>query len=112
MPQPAVKSSKGPPLAWAGRFLAGASSSFFPDAFVFALAAGSLVIVGELRLGEKPSRLISEFGGSFWALVPFTMQMALVIIGGFVVASSPLLARAIGALGAVPKTARGAVAFV
>ena len=112
MPQPTVKASKGPPLAQAGRFLADASERYFPDAFVFALAAVLLVFVGGLWLGEKPSRLISEFGGSFWALVPFTMQMALVIIGGFVVASSPLLARAIGALGAVPKTARGAVAFV
>lgn len=37
---------------------------------------------------------------------------ALVIIGGFVVASSPPFARLIRALAAVPKTSRGAVGFV
>ena len=92
--------------------MADASERYFPDAFVFALAAVILVFGLGLALGEKPGKLVSEFGGGFWGLVPFTMQMALVIIGGFVVASSPPLARAIRALGGIPKTARGAVAFV
>ena len=39
------------------------------------------------------------------------MQMALVIIGGFVVASSPPVARLTRWLASIPKTARGAVAF-
>ncbi len=63
-------------------------------------------------LGERPLRLVSEFGGGFWGLVPFTMQMALVIVGGFVVAGSPPLARLIVRLARVPRTPRGAVAFV
>ena len=62
---------------------------YFPDAFVFALAAVALVFAAGLALGETPQHLVSEFGGGFWGLVPFTMQMALVIVGGFVVASSP-----------------------
>src|SRR5436853_3411192 len=40
------------------------------------------------------------------------MQMALVIIGGFVVATSPPVVALTGKLAAIPKTARGAVAFV
>ena len=63
-------------------------------------------------LGERPLRLVAEFGGGFWGLVPFTMQMALVIVGGFVVAGSPPLARLIVRLARVPRTPRGAVAFV
>jgi short-chain fatty acids transporter len=85
---------------------------WFPDAFVFALAAVLVVFAGGLALGETPGKLVTEFGNGFWLLVPFTMQMALVIIGGFVVASSPPLARVIRALATVPKTARGAVGFV
>ncbi len=92
--------------------IADACERWFPDAFVFALAAVLVVFAGGLALGERPVRLVEEFGNGFWLLVPFTMQMALVIVGGFVVASSPPLARVIRALAAVPKTSRGAVAFV
>ena len=85
---------------------------YFPDAFVFALGAVVVVFAAGLAIGESPGRLIAAFGNGFWVLIPFTMQMALVIIGGFVVASSPPVARVIVRLAAVPKTPRGAVAFV
>jgi len=104
--------SANPPLAGLGRLIADFTERYFPDAFVFALAAVILSFIGGLVVGERPGKLVSEFGESFWGLIPFTMQMALVIIGGFVVASSPPLASTIRALSGIPKTARGAVAFV
>ncbi|OLD64454.1 MAG: Short chain fatty acid transporter [Acidobacteria bacterium 13_1_40CM_2_68_5] len=104
--------SSDAPLARAGAFIAGACERYFPDAFVFALAAVLFVFLFGWALGERPLRLVSEFGGGFWGLVPFTMQMALVIVGGFVVAGSPPLARLIVRLARVPRTPRGAVAFV
>ncbi len=79
---------------------------------MFALAAVLFVFLFGWVLGERPLRLVAEFGGGFWGLVPFTMQMALVIVGGFVVAGSPPLARLIDRLARVPRTPRGAVAFV
>jgi short-chain fatty acids transporter len=100
------------PLARAGAFITGVCERYFPDAFVFALAAVVVVFVAGLLVGERPIRLVTEFGGGFWGLVPFTMQMALVIIGGFVVAGSPPLARLIRWLALWPRTPRGAVAFV
>lgn len=102
----------GAPLARAGRVIADFSEKYFPDAFVFALAAVVVVFIGGLLVGETPLKLVTEFGGGFWVLVPFTMQMALVIIGGFVVASAPPCARVIRRMAGVPKSARGAVAFV
>jgi len=110
--KPGSGSPANPPLASLGRFLADASERYFPDAFVFALGAVILVFVAGLLLGEKPLFLVQQFGDGFWGLVPFTMQMVLVIIGGFVVASSPPMARAIRTLGSLPKTPRGSVAFV
>jgi short-chain fatty acids transporter len=101
-----------PPLARAGRIIADACERYFPDAFVFALAAVMAAFGAGLALGERPSRLVTEFGEGFWILVPFTMQMAMVIIGGFVVASSPPMALLIRRLAGFPKTPRGAVAFV
>src|SRR5947209_2157944 len=99
-------------LARLGARLAGFSERFFPDAFVFALAAIVIVFAGGLATGVPAVKLATEFGNGFWSLVNFTMQMAIVIVGGFVVASSPPVARLTRRLASLPKSARGAVAFV
>lgn len=99
-------------LARAGMRLADFCERWFPDAFVFALAAIVIVFAGGLAIGVPAAKLATEFGGGFWSLVNFTMQMALIIVGGFVVASSPPVARLTARLAAIPRTARGAVAFV
>lgn len=65
-----------------------------------------------LGTGESAGALVTAFGDGFWSLVPFTMQMAMIIITGFVVASSPPVDRLIRRLASVPQTGRGAVAFV
>src|SRR5437899_5639649 len=95
-----------------GIVLAEFCERYFPDAFAFALAAVLIVFAAGLALGEKPLRLVTELGNGFWVLVPFTMQMALIIIGGFVVASSPPVAALIRRLASLPGSPRGAVAFV
>jgi short-chain fatty acids transporter len=100
------------PLARAGVALADFCQRWFPDAFVFALAAVLFVFLFGLFVGEQPMKLVEEFGGGFWQLVPFTMQMALVIIGGFVVASSPPIARVVEWLASLPRGSRGTVAYV
>jgi short-chain fatty acids transporter len=99
-------------LARLGMRIADACERWFPDAFVFALAAIVLVFGGGLAIGVPATKLAYEFGSGFWSLVNFTMQMALVIIGGFVVASSPPIARLTARLASIPKSGRGAVAFV
>ena len=101
-----------PLLARVGSRIADVCERWFPDAFVFALAAIVLVFVSGMVAGVKPVTLATEFGNGFWSLVNFTMQMAMVIVGGFVVASSPPIARLTRWLASIPKTARGAVAFV
>jgi short-chain fatty acids transporter len=103
---------------FAGRFarlgmaLADWSERWFPDSFVFALAALVIVFAGGMFLGSTIRDLIKDFGEGFWSLIPFTMQMAIVIIGGYVVASSPPIYRLIRWLAGMPRTPRGAVAFV
>jgi len=99
-------------LARIGMRTADFCERWFPDAFVFALAAIVLVFIGGLSIGVAPAKLATEFGNGFWSLVNFTMQMAIVIVGGFVVASSPPVARLTRRLASIPKTPRGAVAFV
>lgn len=100
-----------PPLARFGSALADLSYRYFPDAFVFALAVVVIVFVGGLAAGEGAGELVEAFGEGFWVLIPFTMQMVLIIVGGFVVASSRPCNRLIRSVARVPSSPRGAVAF-
>ena len=65
-----------------GLWLAQWSEKWFPDALVFALLGIVIVFVFGLLLGESPAKLAIQGGKNFWILIPFTMQMALVIVGG------------------------------
>jgi short-chain fatty acids transporter len=95
-----------------GMGLADWSQKWFPDAFVFALVGLLIVFAAGLLAGVGVRNLVKYFGDGFWGLIPFTMQMAMIIIGGFVVATSPPVHKFIKTLAKIPKTPRGAVAFV
>ena len=85
---------------------------WFPDAWVFAALGVIVVAVAALAFGATPAATADAFGKGYWSLIPFTMQMVFVVIGGYVVASAPIVARLIERLARVPRTGRGAVAYV
>lgn len=88
------------------------SERWVPDAYVFAALAVVIVATAAILLGATPLQTAQAFGDGFWSLIPFTMQMSFIIIGGYVVASSPPVALLIERLAGVPKTARGAVCWI
>src|SRR5215208_6270103 len=85
---------------------------WFPDAYVFVALAVAVVAVAALFNGASPVAVVTSFGDGFWSLITFTMQMAMVVISGYVVASSPPAAKLIDALARLPRSGRSAVAFV
>jgi len=95
-----------------GLGLANWSERWFPDPLIFALLGIVVVFLVGLLLHQSPNTLAIQGGKNFWSLVTFTMQMVMIIIGGYVVASTPIVYRAIRALAGVPKTPRGAIALV
>jgi short-chain fatty acids transporter len=91
--------------AWAERWV--------PDAFVFALVVTVLVFALGVGLDRAPvPTLLESWGKGFWELIPFAMQMALIIVTGYVLATSRPVARAVTHLARIPRTARGATAMV
>src|ERR1700722_10996669 len=88
------------------------SERWIPDAYVFAAVAVVLVAVIAVILGATPVGTAKAFGDGFWSLIPFTMQMTFIIIGGFVVASSPPVGRLIDRVASIPRTGRAAVVWV
>jgi short-chain fatty acids transporter len=95
-----------------GSALSNWSERWFPDPLVFALAGIVVVFSIGLAAGEKPVNLAIQGGKGFWSLIPFTMQMVMIIIGGYVVASTPLVQRIMLRLAAIPRTPRQAVALI
>jgi short-chain fatty acids transporter len=85
---------------------------WFPDALVFAILAVFLVYIAALFLGNSPVNLAVMFGTGFWSIIPFTMQMALIIVGGYLLASSPPVYRFVKWLASIPQTPRGAIVYV
>src|SRR4030081_1467663 len=76
-----------------------------PDAFIFALMATVLVIGAALAATSATlMQTVDAWGRGFWDLIPFTLQMALVIITGHVLASSPPMGRLIRAIAGWPRT--------
>ncbi len=109
---PAEEGGKHGVLERFGLWLAEWSEKWFPDALVFALMGIVIVFIVGLLLGESPMKLAIAGGKSFWVLIPFTMQMAMVIIGGYVVASTPAVYGLIKKLAGIPKTGKAAVAYL
>jgi len=95
-----------------GVALADWSQRWFPDAFVFAVLALIIVFIGGMLAGSRFWDVVDYFGQGFWSLIPFTVQMAMIIVGGYVVAVSPPVSRIIRRLSRIPSTPRGAIAFV
>ncbi|MBL8269138.1 short-chain fatty acid transporter [Steroidobacter sp.] len=88
------------------------SERWIPDAYVFAVLGVIVVAIAAIALGSPVTQTAKAFGDGFWSLIPFTMQMSFIIIGGYVVASSPPAARLIDKLAAFPRSGRGAVCWV
>ena len=85
---------------------------WFPDAFIFVAIAVVVIALGALANGASPQSVSLAFGDGFWSLITFTMQMAFVVIGGYVVATSAPAAALIRRLAALPKNGVAAVGMV
>ncbi|WP_433012712.1 short-chain fatty acid transporter [Kribbella sp. CA-294648] len=114
---------EGPLARTALRFTA-FTEKWLPDAFGFVLVGTFVVLLFGLVTGEpllkrpddpaatKGYGLVDAWGLGFWSLITFTLQMAMIIIGGYAVATSRPVARVIARLARIPKSPRTAVAFV
>ena len=99
-------------LARIGLSLSDWFEKWFPDAFALALAAVAVVFLACLLTGHGVLDTAQHFGTGFWDLVAFTMQMSLIVVTGYAVATSPPVYAVIRRLAAVPRTGRGAAAYV
>ncbi len=99
-------------LASVGLRLSDWFEKWFPDAFALALAAVAVVFAACLLAGNSVLDTAQRFGTGFWDLITFTVQMSMIVITGYAVATSPPVYAVVRRLAALPKTGRGAAAYV
>jgi short-chain fatty acids transporter len=83
---------------------------WIPGAFTIAWLLTLIVFILALTVARAPwMDSIRYWGDGFWELLPFSMQMCLVMFTGSVVAVSPPVARGLARLAALPRTPRQAI---
>jgi short-chain fatty acids transporter len=100
------------------------TTRWLPDAFAFALVGTLIIFVLGLATGEPLLRspasatattgygMVDAWGKGFWSLITFTLEMTMIIIGGYAVATTRPMAWVITRLATVPRGPRSAVAWV
>ena len=84
---------------------------WLPDAFIFALLA-TLVTFAAGLLVSPAGDVVDAWGRGFWELLRFTMQMVLILVLGYVVASARPVHRLIVRLAGLTGEPRAAVVLV
>ncbi len=85
---------------------------WFPDAFALALTAVAIVFAASVAMGSSVTQTAQWFGAGFWDLVAFTMQMSMIIVTGYAVATAPPVYAVVRKIAEIPTNGRNAAAFV
>jgi short-chain fatty acids transporter len=87
------------------------TEKWMPDAFGFVLIGTLLIFLAGILTGERPSAMVDSWGKGFWSLIPFTLQMTMIIIGGYAVATSGFVGYIISRIARIPNSPRTAIVF-
>ena len=102
-------------LARLGLLISGVFRRVMPDPFALAVLLTFLVAALALALTPAtPAQLVEAWASEsgVWSLLRFSMQMALILVTGYAVASSPPVARLTTRLASLPRSGAGAAALV
>ncbi|MCH7394840.1 TIGR00366 family protein [Acinetobacter dispersus] len=88
------------------------SEKWFPDSYIFALLGVIIVSFAAIGIGASVQDVASSFGNGFWSLIPFTLQMTMLIIVGYVVSVSAPVKKLIQKMARIPHSGRSAIVLV
>ena len=87
------------------------SERWMPSAFSTAVILTLVIFLGGIFLGKSSlTDCIRYWGNGFWLLLEFGMQMCLMLVSGYLVASSPIIRRFLNFLTDLFKTSSSAIA--
>jgi short-chain fatty acids transporter len=94
------------------RFFVGVAERYLPDAFLFAVVLTLITFVlAAIIVTPNPVALIEAWYLGLWSILTFALQMALILLTGYVVAQSPPVARFLDWLSSKPRNQGQALAL-
>ena len=86
---------------------------YLPDPLVFAIILTILTFLGGIALTDTSAiEMVELWGDGYWGLLAFSMQMALVVVTGHALASTPLVRKWLSKIAALAKTPAQGVMLV
>jgi short-chain fatty acids transporter len=86
---------------------------YLPDPYIFVLILTLIVMAAAMAIeGYGPIAVIGMWGNGFWDLLAFSMQMLLVLVTGFMLASTPPVKRVLVAIARSVKSPGKAILTV
>jgi short-chain fatty acids transporter len=86
---------------------------YLPDPYIFVLLLSVIVFAAAILFEQRsPLQVLQYWGDGFWGLLTFSMQMLLVLVTGFMLASTPLVTTLLHKLAAMAKNAAQAILLV
>jgi short-chain fatty acids transporter len=86
---------------------------YLPDPYIFVLLLTVIAAVAAIAVERQtPLAVMRMWGDGFWGLLTFSMQMLLVLVTGFMLASSPPVKKLLQRLAALAKGPGGAILLV
>ena len=86
-------------------------SRWVPDAITAGVILTFFTLAIALALGSPLSRVMDAYHQGLWMLLPFTMQMTLVLVLSLALAATPIFRRAIARLARIPNTRNQFITF-
>ena len=94
------------------RFFVGLAERFLPDAFLFAIVLTLITyLLAAIFVTPNVLELIGAWYRGLWGILTFALQMALILLTGYVVAQSPLVSSFLDWLASKPRNQGQALAL-
>ena len=89
------------------------STRWVPDSWTIAIILTIVAyILGLIFTKSTVFQLVQYWGNGFWVLLSFAMQMCLIIMTGYILATTPLVSRFLNFLAGLPKSPKAAIALM
>lgn len=86
---------------------------YLPDPFIFVLLLTVVAAAAAMLFeGAGPMAVVQMWGDGFWGLLSFSMQMLLILVTGFILASSPPVKKFLALLAGLAKSPGSAIVLV
>ncbi len=86
---------------------------YLPDPFIFVLILTIIAAAAAMLFeGAGPMAVVQMWGDGFWGLLTFSMQMLLILVTGFILASSPPVKKFLAYLASLAQSPGSAIIMV